>query len=156
MTIFLQADDDRALIYASAEGTMYGPLSLAAIHRTARFEERATPAGKLHLLDDFFGFYGYPSDAIAWVEATRLRIEELGTTGGQSVPDVARHLGIDPERLAEAANRESVVDGLYDPEGNPIFLDRFEDNWAAGDLSGLYLNPDAYRFKAWLSLEIGV
>jgi len=156
MTVFLQADGDRAKIYASLDNTTYGPLHLAVIHRTARFEEPAAPAGKLHLLDDFFGFYGYPSNVVAWVDATRLHIEELGTTGGRSVPEVARYLGIDPERMAEAANRESVVDGLYDPEGNPIFLDRFEDNWAAGDLTGLYVNPDAYRFKAWLSLEVGV
>jgi hypothetical protein len=147
MITFLQADDDRTQIYASVDGdgppTLYGPLRLGEIQPTARFAEPATPPARLHRLDDFFDFYGYPSDVVEWVDVTRRGIEELGTTGGRSVSDVATLLAVDPDRLAEAANRESVVDGLYDPEGNPIFLDRFEDNWAAGDLSGLYLNPAA-------------
>jgi hypothetical protein len=115
MITFLQADDDRALIYALAD---------VDGQATARFEEPATPAGHLHRLDDFFGFYDYPSDVVTFVEATRKGIAELGTPGGRSVSAWPRGWASIRTAWPRRPNRESVVDGLYDSEENPVFLDR--------------------------------
>ncbi|GIH21333.1 hypothetical protein [Rugosimonospora africana] len=49
---------------------------------------------------------------------------------------------------------EALVPGAYDPVGDPRHHLGFTSNWAVGDPTGrVSINPDAYRFKAWLSLE---
>jgi hypothetical protein len=50
--------------------------------------------------------------------------------------------------------REAVIPGAQNPAGDPMYQDGFAGNWAVADPAGrASINPDAYRFKAWLSLE---
>jgi hypothetical protein len=119
----------------------------------------AARAGELHDLEDFYRFYGYPPDVVAWVEATQLsdptaRSYSLYQRGGRDIDDVIARLGVDSRALYEASDGEIAVPGHYDPEGNPLFINHFGDNWAIGDLSGWRaIDPRHYRFKAWLSFH---
>lgn len=176
---FLQNNRDRREIYAVVRrpgGTVgYGPLALeqvdSGLFGDADRQSRLGPgnaalaaslaerAGEFHDLEDFYRFYGYPSDVLDWVESTDLG----GTTGpsqtwfqdgGRDIDEVADRLGVDRAALYRAADQEIVDPSGYDPEGNPLFYPRFWRNWAIGDLSGWRsINPRSYRFKAWLSFH---
>lgn len=106
----------------------------------------AARRAELHDLGDFYAFYGYPPDLLAWIAST--------PPEGWDEAEVATRLGIEPERLHRAAMREATVPDAQDPAGDPLYQDGFTDNWAVADPAGqVGINPDAYRFKAWLSLE---
>jgi hypothetical protein len=163
---FLQDNRDRRQIFAvvteggSALG--FGPLALDAIYAglytepyPSPWHPRGDPAlgdrltahgGDLHDLRDFYRFYGYPPQLVSWVEAT--------PPEGRDETEVAARLGVDPQRLHRAAMREAVIPGAQDPAGDPVYQDGFADNWAVANPAGqVSVNPDGYRFKAWLSLE---
>lgn len=73
---------------------------------------------------------------------------------GPLIDDVIARLGVDGRALYEASDAEIAVPGHDDPEGNPLFINHFGDNWAIGDLSGWRaIDPRHYRFKAWLSFH---
>jgi hypothetical protein len=176
---FLQNNQDRREIYAVVErdgaAYGYGPLTLEQVD-TALFggpsrqprlgpgdpglaASLASRTGEFHDLEDFYRFYGYPPEAVEWVEQTEMGslTEPLYTPyqeGGRDVRDVARMLEIDYETLYRGSSTEIVDPTSYDPEGNPPFHRWFWSNWAIGDMSGWRaINPRSYRFKAWLSFH---
>jgi len=163
---FLQDNRDRRRIFALVTGAGpvlgFGPLTLDAVSAGLYTEPYPSPwhprgdaalgarlgaqRGELHDLRDFYRFYGYPPETVSWVEAT--------PPGGRDDTEVAARLGIDPDRLYRAAMREALIPGAQDPAGDPMYQDGFADNWAVANPAGqVGINPDAYRFKAWLSLE---
>ncbi len=174
---FLQSDEDRRQIFAvsTGEGAAlgFGPLSMDEIY--AERYESPTPlpwfppgdealaatltarAGDFHDLADYYRFYGYPPEVISWIEATELvNPEALGPyhERGRTEAEVVERLGLDRERVHDAAMIEALMPGAYDAEGEPMYHHGFTSNWAVGDPSGrVSINPGAYRFKAWLSLE---
>jgi hypothetical protein len=176
---FSQSNRDRREIYAVVERDGgrygYGPLTYEQIRASlSGGPSRPSPlgpgdpelaaslaarAGEFHGLEDFYRFSGYPADVVAWVEATQLsdptaRSYSLYQRGGRDIDDVITRLGVEGRSLLEASDAEVAVPGHYDPEGNPLFLHHFGDNWAIGDLSGWRaIDPRHYRFKAWLSFH---
>ena len=173
----LQRNDDRSQIYGlvtAGAALGVGPLALADINlddldlalevgeiADAELGRRlVSDAGAFHPLDAFFHFYGYPPDVIEWIESTPLSDANLPPTaytlyggGGREVADVAARLQLDPARLQAAASAEGSAGGV-DSAGDPLFYTQFDENWAVADASGyVTINPNAYRFKAWLSLE---
>ncbi len=173
----LQRDSVRGEIFALVDDGGapfgYGPLRLNEIWLQYYADPSPTDApgdpelgaslaagAGFHLLDDFFRFYGYPDDVIAWIEATPLRDPRphLGYSpyegGGREAADVAARLGLDEQRLRLAGYDEGIMHGSYDPAGDEVFYTAFDDNWAVADPTGrVTVNPNAYRFKAWLSME---
>lgn len=175
----VQRNSAPADIYALVGGpdgpVGYGPLAmdLISVERYADPSRRSRPGdpalgaelvaaeSDFHPLDDFFRFYHYPDDLIEWIEATPLHSEAaregLGwyEGGGRDSAEVARRLNIDEARLRWAGMEEGAVPGARDPAGDPVYYSGFGgNNWAVADPSGrVTINPNAYRFKAWLSLE---
>jgi hypothetical protein len=164
---FLQRNDDRRQIFVTVDAdgrrVAFGPLGLDEVDceryvvpgglvwrglgDEALARDLSARAGEFHDLDDFYRAYGYPADILDWVEATDLRF-------GREVDEVADRLGLDVALLDEASWQEAHVQGSFDPEGNYLFHHGFGDNWAIGDLSGRSsINPNNYRFKAWLSFH---
>lgn len=174
---FLQSNSDRRQIFAVATGGRpaegFGPLDVDQVGDelyTDQYPAPYRPVGdaalaadlmarsdEFHPLDDFFHFYGYPPDVIAWIEATELNTSGGGgwyTGGGREAAEVAERLGLDEQRLRDAGMDEGIVPGAYDPAGDPLYQHGFGSNWAVADPSGrVTINPNARRFKAWLSLE---
>lgn len=173
---FLQDNADRREIFAVVTGAGpalgFGPLTMGRLYEALFTEPVSNPwgpkgdaalgadltarASELHPLDDFFRFYEYPPDVVAWIEATPVDDRsEQGTAGsaGRDLDEVARRLGLDRKRLLRAAGTESIVENAFDPAGDPMHRPTFFANWAAGDETFLAINPNAYRFKAWLSME---
>lgn len=161
----LQDNRDRRQIFAlvTRDGSVlgFGPLDMDLIFVGLYAEPYPSPwhphgdpalgaalaarRGELHDLADFYGFYAYPPGLLAWIASTPLE--------GWDESEVAGRLGIGPERLHRAAMREAVVPGAQDPTGDSLYQDGFADNWAVANPAGqVRINPDAYRFKAWLSL----
>jgi hypothetical protein len=174
----VQRNADRTKIFAvvtTADGELgYGPLTIGGVwldlydgsgpevvpgdpHLGA---ELTGPAAEVHPLDDYYRFYGYSPDVIEWIEATPLSDERAAQSfgryegGGRKSADVAERLGLDLDRLNHDGYDEGVMPGHYDPSGDPAFFPGFgAGNWAVSDPSGrVKVNPNAYRFKAWLSL----
>ncbi len=175
---FLQSNRDRRQIFAVVTGdgpaVAFGSLALNQIYAglytepyPTRWHPRgdealavdlAARAGDFHDLDDFYRFHGYSAELIDWVEATPLNIPTEGMggdmDGGREESEVVERFGLDRERLVDAAFREGIVPGAFDPAGDPLYHVMFDANWAVVDPSGhVRINPKAYRFKAWLSLE---
>jgi len=173
---FLQNNAERTQIFALASGdgmdVGFGPLAMPQIyldlyHTTppSAWHPRGDPAlgadltaraAEFHLLDDFFHVYGYPPDLIAWIEATVLRDPDARgpyDDVGRPAEEVAERLGLDVERLRRAGAAEGIVEGQLDPAGDPLYHYTFGSNWAVADPAGrVTINPNSYRFKAWLSL----
>jgi hypothetical protein len=115
------------------------------------------PAAGYHDLADYYRFYGYPPEVIAWIEATELddpRARGPYHDVGRAEDEVVRRLGLDRDRVHDAAMVEALVPDAQDAAGDPRYHHGFSSNWAVADPTGrVTINPDAYRFKAWLSLE---
>jgi hypothetical protein len=172
---FLEEDGDRRRIFALVRGgpdpVGHGPLSLDEVYYERYVAAHLSPDSPgdrrlgwdlavgtgFHDLDDFFRFYGYPADLVGWVEATPLTVGWHGfyrvRTVGRRLDEVARRFGLGHDRLREAALAEALRPDS-EPSGEVSHYDIFGDNWAVKDHGGrVTINPDAYRFKAWLSLE---
>jgi hypothetical protein len=172
---FWQSNHDQREVFAvvtegRAQPLAYGPLALDEIRADRYLRPRpwdsagdpalaadlAARADQFHDLEDFYRFFGYHADVLTWAESTQVNVPARHgmIQGGRDVADVASRLGLDGERLREAASAESVAPGEVDPEGSPVYHSAFWDNWAVGGPSGpLLVNPASYRFKAWLSFH---
>ncbi len=114
---------------------------------------------ELHELADYFHFYHYPADVVAWIEATPVvgaQVYEFRwARAGRTVVEVAQRLGLDAKVLDQAGADESWGEGAYDAAGDPLYHMSFNGNWAMGEAAyePVRIDPDALRFKLWLSLE---
>jgi hypothetical protein len=165
--LIVQATADRRRIYAVAtdehgESLGYGPLTLDQLNvrRLANpYQSVWPPAGSpdlaadiaahpdaYHRLEAYFHVYGYPADVIAWIGST--------PADGYDYREVAARLGLDEQRLWRAGLLEGETGGT-DAASDTMFFPCLADNWAVTNMTGqVAVNPNALRFKAWLSLEI--
>lgn len=164
---FLQDNHDRRRIFTlvtqpGRPPVGYGPLTLGEIWRGWYTEPQAVTlrAGdpdlgtrlgarrdETHDLEDYFEFYGYPSEVIGWVDST--------PPDGYDIHEVVQRLGLDFSALFRDSYTEALMpDNATDAAGDPLFISGFVGNWAVSDLTGQAdINPRAYRFKAWLSFH---